>query len=216
MRNRSKWRVRAAQLALTLAGLGAMTAISVAAIGTGPQASGDAMTAVILAQQVASGIAPKAFTPPPDEATTREQMLEEAAAIEVKMKRSIDHVEQLRATAYKSRDLIRLNTIVIKQTDMRQIMAIATPIFGSIQQPGLDIFVVRAKLSTLRQGLEAMKKAEADAESAEGGDLMFVNSVLPLPAETGNNQGETDPTLPPNPTFDNVIPERPAQASPYQ
>jgi hypothetical protein len=215
MRIRSKWRVRATQLALTLAGTALMTAIAAAAIGgkAGP-ASGDAMTAAIVAQQVASGVAPKGFAAPPDESLTREQILTEAATIEVKMSAALDHTEQLRVAARKARDLIRLSVITLKQGDMKQIMAIARPIFASIRNPGLDLFVMRAKLSTLRQGLEAMKQAEADAENAEGGDLMLVEGLFPLPADTGQDRGEPDPTLPPNPTIDNPTPERPQSASP--
>jgi hypothetical protein len=226
---RSAWRVRAVQLALALAGTGLMTAIATAAIGAkqGP-ANGDAMTSLLLAQQVASGVAPQApatappaaaptSTPPSAsaDATARAEILAEAATIELKLHQSLDHTEKLRTAAFKAKDMIRLNAITAKLTDMKQIMAIAEGALAVLREPGQDLFVMRAKLSTLRQGLDGMKEAEAAAESSEGGDVNSVNGAMSTPAETGTNTGETDPSNLGTPGLDNTPLPRPSQASPY-
>jgi hypothetical protein len=225
---RPTWRVRAVQLALALAGTGLMTAIATAAIGAKQGPSGDAMTSLLLAQQVAAGVAPTAppsagpasapaTTPPSSsaDAQARAAILAEAAVIEQKLHQSLDHTEKLRAAAYKAKDMIRLNAITAKLTDMKQIMGVAQAALDALRQPGQDLFVMRAKLSTLRQGLDGMKEAEAAAESAEGGDVNSVNGMTGTPAETGNNTGETDPSNLGTPSLDNQPLPRPTQASPY-
>jgi hypothetical protein len=223
------WRTRAVQLALALAGTGLMTAIAAAAIGARqPVSTEKAMAAAIMAQQIAEGTAPSApapipteGTPPPPnspaEAQARQAILAEAAQLEQQMTSTIDHVETLRTEAYKAKDMIRLNTVTTKLDEMKQIMAIAKDAFAALRVPGQDLFVMRAKLSTIRQGWDRMREALQAAESAEGDSINSVTSGIgPENAENGSSNGTYDPTAPGSPTSDqtSVLGERPGNASP--
>jgi hypothetical protein len=215
---KTPWRVRAVQLALALAGVG-LTAIAAAAIGVSTKAESDgAMTAAILAQQIAEGQpAPSQAMPspstPPNEAATREQILQQATTYEAEMKQSVEHADQLRLQAYHDKDLIRMNFIASKLIDMRQILQIAQPSFVSIRKEGQDLFVMRAKLSTIRQGWERIKEELAAAETSESDSADQVTAVGSANAETNPSNGVTDPTAPAGPS---VEVERPSAASPYR
>jgi hypothetical protein len=215
---KNPWRVRAVQLALTLAGVG-LTAIAAAAIGVSTKAESDgAMTAAILAQRISDGqpAASQAMpspSTPPNETATRDQILQEATTYETEMNQSVTHADQLRLQAYHDKDLIRMNFIASKLADMRQIMQIAQSSFVSIRQPGQDLFVMRAKLSTIRQGWERIKEELGEAETAESDSLDSVAAVGSANAETNPSNGVTDPTLPPGPSLET---ERPSAASPYR
>ena len=220
----SPWRIRAVQLALALTGTALMTAIAAAAIGAKQGSVERAMTAAIVAQQIANG-APVSTTPaapsapagagvPANEAVAREKILTEATMIEAQMKLAISATEKLKTSAYKAKDIIRLNTITSKLQDMRQIQAIAEAAIASIREPGQDLFVMRAKLNTIRQGAERMRQAMAEAEAAEGDSVNSVSSgVGPENAETAPSDGTTDPSNVAAPTTN--APERPGFASPY-
>ncbi|HTA21589.1 MAG TPA: hypothetical protein VK989_19990 [Polyangia bacterium] len=215
---KTPWRVRAVQLALALAGVG-LTAIAAAAIGVSTKTESDgAMAAAILAQHISEGQAtPSQAMPlpstPPNEAATREQILNQAASYETEMHQSVEHADQLRLEAYHDKDLIRMNFIASKLIDMRQILQIAQPSFASIRKEGQDLFVMRAKLSTIRQGWERIKEELAAAETAESDSADQVTAVGAANAEANPSDGVTDPTLPPGPS---VEVERPSAASPYR
>jgi hypothetical protein len=215
---KTPWRVRAVQLALALAGVG-LTAIAAAAIGVSTKTESDgAMTAAILAQRISEGEAPPSQgmpspSTPPNEAATREQILQEAATYETEMNQSVAHADQLRLQAYHDKDLIRMNFIASKLADMRQVMQIAQSSFVSIRKEGQDLFVMRAKLSTIRQGWERIKEELAAAELAESDSLDSVTDVGSANAETNPSNGVTDPTAIPGPSIEI---ERPSAASPYR
>ncbi|HEY2731424.1 MAG TPA: hypothetical protein VGK52_15885 [Polyangia bacterium] len=211
----STWRVRAVQLALALAGTGIMTAIAAAAIGANQGAQGDgAMAATILAQRISEGLGARPAPGPQSDATTRDKILAEAATLEADMNHMVMITEKLRVDAYKAKDIIRLNTVTGRLDDMKSIMMIAIPAFKAIRQPGQDLFVMRAKISTIRQGWERMKEALSAAEAAEGDSVDSIAAALgPANAETSPSEGSTDPTAPPTPSADF---ERPGEASPYR
>jgi hypothetical protein len=215
---KNPWRVRAVQLALALVGVG-LTAIAAAAIGVSTKGESDgAMAAAIVAQQIAEGQpapseAPSTPETTPAEAATREQILQQASTYESEMNQSVSHADQLRVQAYHDKDLIRMNFIASKLADMRQVLQIAQPSFASIRQPGQDLFVMRSKLSTIRQGWERIKEELAAAETSESDSVDSVTAVGSANAEANPSDGVTDPTAPAQPTFDV---ERPSSASPYR
>jgi hypothetical protein len=222
---KTTWRVRAVQLALALGGTGLMTAIAVAAIGASPSDTSDrAMAAAIVAQRIAEGeaatpaaTAPTEPTEPPADspadAVTRAKILAEAATYEADMKQSVAHADQLRIEAYHDKDLIRMNFITSKLDDMKQIMVITEAALAVMRQPGQDIFVMRAKLTTIRQGAERVKQAMAAAEAAAGDTAEAVAAVGTSNSEANPSADVTDPTNPPSPSVDV---ERPSAASPYR
>ena len=210
---KNPWRVRAVQLALALVGVG-LTAIAAAAIGVSTKGQSEgAMAAAILAQQIAEGQPAPAEPPTPAETATREQILQEASTYENDMNQAVSHADQLRLQAYHDKDLIRMNFIASKLADMRQVVQIAQPSFASIRQPGQDLFVMRSKLSTIRQGWESVKESLAAAETSESDSVDSVTAVGSANAEANPSDGVTDPTAPAAPT---AAVERPSAASPYR
>ena len=209
------WRVRAVQLALALAGTGLMTAIAAAAIGANQAPSEDrAMAAAIVAQQIADGQGAKVDQGPPSEATTRMQILAEAAKLEADMKESVAHADTVKLEAYHQKDMIRVAFLTSKLNDMKQIQSIAQSALAILRQPGQDLFVMRAKLNTIRQGAERIRDTLAAIDAAAGDSMDPTSSAFgPVNAETNPSMGETDPTSPPAPSADV---ERPSPASPFQ
>jgi hypothetical protein len=209
----STWRVRAVWLALV--GTGLMTAIAAAEIGGRPGMTiDDAMTRTITRQRIAEGQVATTGAPPQTEPTTRDQILAEAAAYEADMNQSLAHTEKLRLQAYRAKDIIRMNFISGKLDEMKQIMMITQQALQAIRQPGQDLFVMRSKLSTIRQGADRLKQAMAAAESAVGDTTDPTSSAVGAAnGEQNPSAGESDPAGVPSPGFDV---ERPTAASPYK
>ena len=219
------WRSRAVPLALALTGTLLMGAIAVAEIGARPGASSaELLGKTIRMQRVAQGLpaegAPsKSESTPPTEAdlSTREGILAEATRIEGQMSRALTHVEQMRVVAYHDKNLIRMNFLTTKLDDMKQVMSILTPAFAELRQPGQDLFVMRAKLTMIRQGAERLRESAAAAENSLNddspdtlGELGSSNST------TSPSSSETDPTLPAAPTTPVEVSDRPGEASPFR
>ncbi|MDB4981921.1 MAG: hypothetical protein JWM82_2673 [Myxococcales bacterium] len=217
------WRSRAVRLTLALAGTALMTAFAAAEMGARPTTSTEALLRKTIRQQrVAQGLPAAAPETKPEagpggealDTSTREGILAEAARIEAQINRSVTHIEQLRVVAYHDKNLIRMNFLTSKLDEMKQVMSILTPAFADIRVPGQDLFVMRAKLVMIRQGAERLRETAAAAESSLNDDSPdTMGDIGSSNAQTSPNAGETDPTLPPGPTFVN---ERPAPASTFQ
>jgi hypothetical protein len=199
-----------------------MTAIAAAELGARPGGSGeDLLRKTIRMQRVAQGLPAKPEASPwgaspsgESDVSRREGILAEATRLESQMNRSLTHVEQLRVLAYHDKNLIRMNFLTTKIDDMQQIMTIVTPALAEIRKPGQDLFVMRAKLTMIRQGAERMREAAAAAESSLNDDSPDIfGDIGSSNAHTSPSSGETDPTSPPSTTVDL---ERPGQASRYQ
>jgi hypothetical protein len=209
------WRIRAVTLAL--AGTGLITAIASAEIGGKPGLLNDAaMTRTITRQRIAEGQLPLAGTGAgkPAPTMTREQILASAASYESEMTESIAHAEKLRLDAYHSKDIIRMNFISGKLDEMRQILAVAQPALVAIREPGQEMFVMLAKLSTIRQGAERVKHSMDEVEAALGDTADPTMALFGAVNSTNNDSnGTTDPTGVPAPTF---TVDRPVPASPFR
>jgi hypothetical protein len=222
----SPWRSRAVRLTLALAGSAFLCvgAFAAAEIGARPGVSGDdLLRKTIRTQRVAQGLPATQETKPeakpgadaePIDTSTREGILAEATRIEGQLTRAVTHVEQLRVGAYHDKNLIRMNFLTTKLDDMKQIMSILTPAFVELRKPDQDLFVMRSKLTMIRQGAERLREAAAAAENSLNDDSPDVmGDIGSSNAQTNPNSGDTDPTLPPGATFVN---ERPAPASNFQ
>jgi hypothetical protein len=219
------WRSRSI-IALAITGTVFMGAIAAAEIGARPGFRGDdALLKTIRAQRVAQGVpAQPPAAPVPTESTAgseeqqRAAILAEAAQLEAQMNKAIAHVDTLRIEAYHEKNLLRMNFLKTKLDDMKAVATVLTPILAEIREPGQDLFVMRAKLSQVRQGVEQVRESAAAAESQQGEDSPDVLSIGSSNAEgQGSSQGDTDPTGPPSPTSDfTPINERPGEASPFK
>lgn len=212
--------MRAVQLALALSGTGLLAAISVAAIGDNTGLSPErALQKTIVRQRVAAGL--PATQPAGAEAKpamTKDQILAAVDAYEADINTAVTQVDKLRQEAYNAKDLIRVSFITGKLEEMRQIQSIVQPVIVSIRQPGLELFVMQSKLSTIRQGAERIAQAAGEANKAETDALDATMSGFDAVNGEQTRPGASidDPTLPPNPTTVDVVGTRPGYASPYR
>ena len=173
----------------------------------------------IVRQRVAEGqAAVKPTSGPPNAAPgasmTHDQILSTAEFYETDMKHMVAHAEELRLDAYHAKDLIRMNYIAGKLSDMREIQAITEPALATLRQPGQDMFVMLAKLSTIRQGWEHVKQSMSDAEASSSDTTdPTMESFAAANGQTSPSGPELDPTAPPSPS---VEVERPMPASPFR
>jgi hypothetical protein len=218
----SPWRSRIVRLALALAATAFTTAMAAAEIGARPglQHGDDLLAKVIRRQRVAQGLpanAPATTTPAAPDPDSREGILAEAAKIEAQMNQDLSHIQQLQVVAYLEKNLIRMNFLAAKIEDMKQVMAVTSAALADLRQPGADVFVMRAKLTTLRQGAERVKSSATEAESKMNDDSPDSLDIGASNAEGSPSKSDTDPTDPPSATSDfNPALDRPSEASPFQ
>jgi hypothetical protein len=214
-------------LALALAGTGLGTAFATVGIGKAPAPDAErAVVRTIIRQRVAQGepAQPPAATGPAvqapgkaEPAMTRDTILAAVDSYESEMKATLKEVEGLKKRAYDSKDIIRYNFLSTKLDEMKILEATVQPVIDSIRLPGVELFVMQAKLSTIRQGVEQMRKAAADAASATGDGMdTGISALDPSAAGRTDNSGEAD--LPPlgTPSATEGTSVRPAHASPYR
>jgi hypothetical protein len=170
----------------------------------------------INAQQVKEGtlVAPRQPTSEHQkEAFSVEQMLELAERYSVEMKTALEHAENLRVTAYKARDLIRMTCIDDKLSQMNTVFKLAEPRLGSIREAQSDLLVMRQRFSILQQARERIAVLASELEQCSG-DNLFAIPTGRIPQETQHEtENVYDPTRPPAPGNDV---SRPPEASPYR
>lgn len=217
---------RNGMLALALAGTGLGTAFATVGVGKAPAPDLDhAVVKTIMRQRVAEGLAatpPAAETPAPSNgsaqpAMTRDTILAAVDSFEGEMKELITTVESQKKSAYAQKDIIRYNFLTTKLSEMKMLEAVVTPVIESIRKPGVELFVMQAKLSTIRQGLDQLRKSaqEAAAASNDGMDT-GISAIDPAAAGQGTNDGVSDLPSPSTPTYLDPVGARPANASPYK
>jgi hypothetical protein len=200
------WRGRAVTLALV--GTGLVTALAGAQMATKPDDS--EMSRVIAQQQIAGGQVPKTKKDT-GKAMTPDEMLAGAEAFDHEMTRTIEHAENARILARRSRDIIRMTCVDDKQGQMKQVFAIAKPRFTTIKDLVNDEFHMRAQFTIIREGAERMRQLADELEACTGDGAEWVGDIR-LEDERGPGAQVTDPTLPADPTLDVA---RPGPASPY-
>jgi hypothetical protein len=211
------WR-QGAVVALALTGTAFMTAIAVAGIGSDSRLPPErALQRTIVRQRVAQGLPATPPAPPAaEQVMTKEGILAAVDGYEAEMNAAIQSVEAMKKAAYASKDIIKVNYMTGKIDEMKQLQSIIQPAIDSIRQPGLELFVMQAKLSTIRQGIDELKKKASEAAGAQGESVSAsMQGFESTPGETGTGDGLTDPPPPPVLTSD-VGAGRPTQASPYK
>lgn len=217
---RSRGRVwRNGAIALALAGTGLGTAFATVGRSKGTEQSPErVLERTIVRQRIAQGLPATPPAQPPAQAQiTADQILAAVASYESEMKDLISQVEDLKKKAYASKDIIRLNFLTSKGEEMKNLQSTIQPVIDSIRQPGLDLFVMQAKLSTIRQGLDQLRKAAADAAAAQGDGMdMGISAVDPKNVGAGNNDNDGVSDLPPVGSPSPTDYARPTNASPYK
>jgi len=212
---------RNGMIGLALAGTGLVTAMAAADIGKISKETPEAALSRTIARQRVAAAQPATAPPPaggaaaPSEAETRAAIIAEANRAEAELNNTIMRLEGLKKSAYDAKDLIKVGVVAAKVDEVRLLQSMIQPVIDSMRQPGVDLFTLRAKLTTIRQGMEQARKAAADAESSQGDSFDTSGAALDLGAGRDSDNGITDPQSPANPTTDGTI-DRPPNASPYR
>jgi hypothetical protein len=224
-RHRSTRAWRNGVIALALAGTGLGTAFATVGIGNSPAPDAErALMQTIVRQRVAQGLPaqppPASGTPgqqpPAQRALTRESILAEVDAFEGEMKELIDTVDDMKKKAYAAKDIIRLNYLTTKLEEMKNVQAQVAPVIASIRQPGLELFVMQAKLNTIRMGLDQLRKQASEASAAQGDGMDIISAADLQNTGVGSKDNDGIADLPPPGTPSPTDFVRPANASPYR
>ncbi|HVZ73849.1 MAG TPA: hypothetical protein VHJ20_15825 [Polyangia bacterium] len=238
-RTRKLWRNGA--IGIVLLGTGLMTAMAVAEIGGGRSTptperalqSAIARQRVATAQPAATPAAPTPAAPSttPGAPTTspggpptggdmdpKAKILAEVARLEAEMNNTIDHTEASKKAAYEAHDIIRMNYVTGKLSEMKNLKSTIQPVIDSIRDPSLSLFDMQAKLTIIREGVQQIRDASAAAEAAEGDTAAMAAGIDSINESPGGTNTANDPSEPPPaPTLDNTTGvDRPGEASPYQ
>jgi hypothetical protein len=196
---------------LALVGTGLATALAAAEMVTKPDDV--AMARAITRQRIAAAEAPRAAPDRQSRPMTPDDILAASESYENQIKQTLEHGETLRVNAYRLKDIIRITCVDEKLGQMKQIAAIAKPRFTSIKQTVHDQFHMLSQFTVIREGWERISQLAEEMEACTGDSLDAVSAAKIMEEQHGPGEGVADPTLPPNPTTNDV--ERPAQASPY-
>ena len=195
---------------LALVSTGLVTALAAAQMAAKPDEG--AMAHAITQQQVSAGQAPGAARDR-SRAMTPDEMLTAADAYEAEIKRTLEHGETLRVSAYRSKDIIRMTCVDDKLGQMKQIFVIAKPRFGTIKGLTSDEFHMRSDFTTIREGTERIRQVAAELEACAGDSIEYVGAARIDEETQGPGAIPVDPTLPAEPQLDVA---RPAEASTYR
>ena len=173
------------------------------------------MTATINAQKIAEGtlVNPAAKGPTPEQldALAPDQMRQLAGKYDLEMKTAIERAENVRISAYRTRDIIRITCIDDKLAQMKAVLRLAEPRLAAVQNTQEELRLRRDFL-IVHQAQQRVSELAAEVEVCMGDNLDAV-SLARINEETPGNENVYDPTRPPAPTQDV---ERPGEASPYR
>ena len=176
----------------------------------------DDLEKIIQSQRIAEGRAAKAREVSEHQATafTPPQMVELAGRYGEEMKTAVARAENMRITAYRGRDLIRMTCIDDKLAQIAIVINKAEPKLQALATVGPDELIMRQNFLVLQQARERVAELAAEMEQCTGDNLYNVPSGrLKEEIQTDTDPSVYDPTRPPAPVRDI---ERPGEASPYR
>jgi hypothetical protein len=202
--------MRARILKLTLALTGIAGGVYAADLATSPETPDLAQT--INAQRAAEGqivngpsMLHQATAYGPD------QMLELAQTYDKEMHIAIDHAQDVRIVAYRSRDIIRMTCVDDKLTQIKLVIDIAQPRYLTMRTFKTAELVMREQFSIISQAHDRVGELSTQVDGCLGDDLNAVSAGRIQEQEQPSNI-PGDPTRPGSP---NVDIDRPPEASPY-
>jgi hypothetical protein len=196
----------------TLATTGLAGAVYAADQVTAPPADDVAKT--ITNQKVKEG---ERVTPAVDlehqiEKLTADQMVELAGKYDTDAKAALDHAENARIAAYRSRDIIRMTCIDDKLMQMKEINLATQPRLLAFPQKKDNDLVMRQHFLVLQQAHNRVLELATEVDACIG-DVLDGVSAGRIKEEAPVSDPIADPTRPPSPERDI---DRPAEASPYR
>jgi hypothetical protein len=205
---RFAWILRGALATLGLAG-----GVYAAEQATAP--SDDDISKTITNQRIKEGTLVKAS---PDDAEhqaqklTSEQMIDLAGKYDSEAKVALEHADDARIVAYRSRDIIRMTCIDDKLTQMKEITLATEPRLLAFPRLKENDLVMRQHFLVLQQARLRVLELSAEVDGCMG-DVLDAVSAGRIKEEAPATDPVSDPTRPPSPTRDI---ERPGEASPYR
>ncbi|HEY7370776.1 MAG TPA: hypothetical protein VIF57_01265 [Polyangia bacterium] len=195
-----------------LATLGLAGAVYAADQTTAPPANDVAQT--ITNQKIREGTPVKAAQQDPEhqiETLSPDQMIDLAAKYDGEEKAALEHAENSRIIAYRSRDIIRMTCIEDKLTQMKDVTIGAGARLLGLPRLKENDLVMRQHFLVLQQARNRVLELSAEVDGCMGDVLDATMGRLKEEAPT--TDPITDPTRPPAPTRDI---QRPGEASPYR
>jgi hypothetical protein len=205
----SAWILRGALATLGLAG-----AVYAADQVTAPPPADD-LAKKIADQRVKEGTLVNAAPVDPEhqaEKLTADQMVDLAGKYDKESKDALDHAENSRIHAYRSRDIIRMTCIDDKLTQMKEITLSAEPRRMALSTLRDNDLVMRQYFLVLQQARNRVLELAAEVDACMG-DVLGSVTLGRVKEETPETDPVSDPTRPPNPIHDI---DRPGEASPYR
>jgi len=166
---------------------------------------------VIVQQLVSEGqLANSAPNAPADNTYTAEQMEILAARYKADMQTAAAHADEVRLTAYRSHDIIRMTCVEDKIAQMRTVATLASTPMLMLRTFKAEPIVMRTQFDVISQVHDRVSALAAEVDTCMGDNL---NAVT-----TGRINEEEAPTTvedPFHPAAPFVPVDRPPEASPY-
>jgi hypothetical protein len=195
-----------------LATLGLAGAVYAADQVTAPPADDVAKT--IAEQRIKEGTLAKPAPEDPEHQLDKlspEQMLDLAAKYDGEEKEAVEHAENARIVAYRSRDIIRMTCIEDKLAQMKEItIGTGSRLLGLPRLKENDL-VMRQHFLVLQQARNRVLELVTEVDGCMG-DVLDA-TMGRIKEEKPTTDPIADPTRPPEPTRDF---DRPGEASPYR
>jgi hypothetical protein len=203
--------MRARILKLTLALSGLAGGVYAADLATAPETPD--LTQTINAQRAAEGQLVTGASSSEHQATpyTADQMLGLAQTYDKEMQTTIEHAQDVRIIAYRSRDIIRMTCVDDKLTQIKMVIEIAQPRYLTMRTFKTAELVMREQFSIISQAHDRVSELSTQVDGCLGDDLNAIQAgQIQEQEQSSNSPG--DPTRPGAPTVDV---DRPPEASPY-
>jgi hypothetical protein len=198
-------------LKMTAALCGLAGAVYAADLATAPPKPD--VNQAIVQQLVSEGqLANAAPNAPPDDAYTPEQMLILAPKYTAEMQTAVEHAEDVRIAAYRTRDIIRMTCIDDKLGQMKTLIKLASAPMLMLRTFKAEPIVMREQFDVIGRAHERVNALGSEVDACMGDNLDAVTAGRIQEEQQSGNTDVNDPTRPPTP----ILPiERPPEASPY-
>jgi hypothetical protein len=204
--------MRGRTLKMTVALCGLAGAVYAADLATAPPKTD--VNQAIVQQLVSEGqLANAAPNAPPDTAYTSDQMLILGPKLAAEMQSAVEHAEDVRIAAYRTRDIIRMTCIDDKIGQMKTLMNLASTPMLMLRTFKAEPIVMREQFDVIGRAHDRVSVLGTEIEACMGDNLDAVTvGRIQEEQQPDTDVNVNDPTRPASPI--QAI-DRPPEASPY-
>jgi hypothetical protein len=204
--------MRGRTLKMTVALCGLAGAVYAADLATAPPKTD--VNQAIVQQLVSEGqLANAAPNAPPDTAYTSDQMLILGPKLAAEMQSAVEHAEDVRIAAYRTRDIIRMTCIDDKIGQMKTLMNLASTPMLMLRTFKAEPIVMREQFDVIGRAHDRVSVLGTEIEACMGDNLDAVTvGRIQEEQQPDTDVNINDPTRPASPI--QAI-DRPPEASPY-